>query len=88
MTALQAILLAFAILSGVVGVAFLFAALLSFASDPEGGETPAYLWIPGVDLLWVIAAPFVRWRKSSAGRMCAYFGLPFLAISILLLALR
>lgn len=88
MTASRAILLAFAILSGLVALAFLFAMLLSFAADPEGGVPPSYLWIPGVDLLWLIAAPFLRWRKSSAGRMCAYAGLPFLVISILLLALR
>lgn len=88
MAAHQAILLAFAILSGVIGVAVLLAAVLSFATDSEGDEIPSYLWIPGVDFLWVVSAPFVRWRKISAGRTCVYSGMPFLAVSMLLLTLR
>jgi hypothetical protein len=66
---------ALGILLGTCFVVLLFVGLLMFAglgNDEEKPPWPAF--IPGLDMLWVLAAIFFNWKECPEGRRCVYAG--------------
>lgn len=62
------VMLAVRVLSGTLAAAFGFAGLLVFSLHGKPG--PWFSCLPGLDLVWMLSAPFARWGEVAEGRVC------------------
>lgn len=70
---MEGVRLALGIVFGAIAlISFFVAMLLFFSSEETGEKTPWQAAIPGLDVLWFLAAPFVNWRESPTARKCVY----------------
>jgi|GEM_PF-5432248 len=68
------LVLAFAILFGVLGGALLFGGWLSIANEGDAKEQSGFLWLVDA-LIGGVFAVFENWSKHQEGRWCVYAGL-------------
>jgi hypothetical protein len=64
------VLLAVRILSGTLAAVFAFAGVLVFSM--QGRAWPWFSCLPGLDLVWMLSAPFAKWGEVAEGRVCLW----------------
>lgn len=70
---MEGVRLALGIVFGALAlISFFVAMLLFFSSEETWEKTPWQAVIPGLDVLWLLAAPFANWRESPMARKCVY----------------
>ncbi len=56
------------------------------SSEETGEKTHWQVLIPGLDLVWFFAAPFLNWKDSPIARKCVYAGILCGVLAVLLMS--